>query len=257
MIPPDEATQGQSWSAEVYNTNARFVSDLGTIILQWLAVEPGERVLDLGCGDGALTLKLVEAGADVLGVDASEAMLEGARALGLNVQLMDGHALTFENEFDAVFSNAALHWMWQPEKVMAGAFRALKPGGRFVVEMGGFGNVAAIDAVLRAVGLATLGDKVTNTQACYYPTENAYGGFLEQAGFRVDHMELVPRPTPLLTELQGWLETFRQPFFDQFEGSIRAQVLQTVLAALKPDLCDEQGLWWADYVRLRFKAYRP
>lgn len=257
MTAPDQAAQTQRWSADAYDANARFVSDLGNIILQWLAVKPNEHVLDLGCGDGALTRELVEAGADVLGVDSSNTMLDAARALELNVQLMDGHALTFENEFDAVFSNAALHWMWQPEKVVAGAFRVLKPGGRFVVEMGGFGNVAAIDAVLRAVGLATLGDEVTHTQACYYPTPNAYGAFLKQAGFRVERMELVPRPTPLPTGLQGWLETFRQPFFDQFEEDRRKQVLQMILAALKPDLCDEQGLWWADYVRLRFEAYRP
>jgi len=257
VIPPNEATQGQSWSADVYEHNARFVSDLGNIIVQWLAVEPDERVLDLGCGDGVLTQELVAAGAEVLGIDASEDMLASARERGLNVELMDGHALTFDNEFDAVFSNAALHWMWQPEKVIAGAFHALRPGGRFVAEMGGFGNVAAIDAVLRAVGLGAVGNKVQNTHLCYFPTPNAYSALLEQAGFKIERMELAPRQTPLPTGLEGWLETFRQPFFDQFDEDTREKVLQQVLAALKPDLCDENGLWWADYVRLRFIAIKP
>src|SRR5215471_14123103 len=121
----------QSWNAAGYDKNARFVSDLGTEILAWLDPKPRERILDLGCGDGALTEKIAGAGAAVVGVDTSADFLSTARQRGLDVREMDGHALTFHAEFDAVFSNAALHWMTKPEAVLASIARALKPGGRF------------------------------------------------------------------------------------------------------------------------------
>src|SRR5208337_4503768 len=134
----------QSWSAAGYDENARFVSDLGGEILAWLDPKPGERILDLGCGDGALTEKIAAAGSSVTGVDTSPEFLAAARRRGLDAREMDGQALSFASEFDAVFSNAALHWMTAPEAVLAGIARALKLGGRFVAEFGGHGNVAAI-----------------------------------------------------------------------------------------------------------------
>src|SRR5688500_15143750 len=142
--------EAQSWSAEGYARNARFVADLGQPVLELLAPQPGERILDLGCGDGALTTKLVAAGATVVGGDASAELVAAAQALGLDARIADGQALAFEAEFDAVFSNAALHWMKQPDAVIAGVRRALKPGGRFVGEFGGHGNVAAIVTALVA-----------------------------------------------------------------------------------------------------------
>ncbi|HSG94518.1 MAG TPA: class I SAM-dependent methyltransferase, partial [Afifellaceae bacterium] len=129
---PTAATQ--RWSPDTYDDNVRFVTDLGAGVLEWLDPKPGERILDLGCGDGVLTVKLIESGADVVGADASEDFIQAARERGIDARLIDGHTLTFEKEFDAVFSNAALHWMTQPEKVIAGVARALKPGGRFVAE---------------------------------------------------------------------------------------------------------------------------
>ena len=141
----------QRWTADSYQQHTGFVPVLGAPVLDLLAPMADERILDLGCGDGALTEKLVAAGADVLGVDASEAMVEAARARGLDVRVQDGQALDFDRAFDAVFSNAALHWMLDPDAVIAAVHRALRPGGRFVGEFGGHGNVAAIRVAILAV----------------------------------------------------------------------------------------------------------
>ena len=132
-------TSRQSWSPERYARNARFVSDLGMPVVELLAPRSGERILDLGCGDGALTKKLVDLGCEVVAVDGSAAQVEGARALGLDARVMDGERLDFDAEFDAVFSNAALHWMKRADSVIDGVWRALRPGGRFAAECGGHG----------------------------------------------------------------------------------------------------------------------
>ena len=138
------------WVASDYATNAGFVPALGAPVLDLLAPRAGERILDLGCGDGVLTRRIAESGAEVVGVDTSESLLAAARAAGLNARAMSGEALAFDAEYDAVFSNAALHWMLDGAAVAAGVFRALKPGGRFVGEMGGHGNIASLRAALRA-----------------------------------------------------------------------------------------------------------
>ncbi len=140
----------QSWDPDSYARNARFVSDLGAPVVELLAPEPGERILDLGCGDGALTAKLVALGCRVVGVDASAAQVEACRRLGLDARVGDGQRLGFDAEFDAVFSNAAIHWMKRPDDVIAGVSRALSAGGRFVGEFGGYGCVEKIKRALIA-----------------------------------------------------------------------------------------------------------
>lgn len=247
------ATSSQVWQAESYDKNARFVSDLSGEVLAWLAAQPGERILDLGCGDGAITARLRDAGVDVVGCDVSDSLLAAAKARGLDVRHADGHALPFAAEFDAVFSNAALHWMTKPEKVVAGVRRALKPGGRFVAEFGGHGNVAAIVTAMRAAALVFGGDQAL-AGPWFYPTPAEYTALLVHAGFHVDRIGLFPRPTPLPTGLEGWLQTFRGVFFDQF-GERRAEVLAWVADLLRPSLCDQSGRWTADYVRLRVEAH--
>jgi trans-aconitate methyltransferase len=242
----------QSWSADAYGRNARFVSDLGGEILSWLDPRPGERILDLGCGDGALTERLAASGASVLGVDVSEDMLAAARRRGLDVLNCDARTLPFTAEFDAVFSNAVLHWVTEAE-VAAGRMRAaLKPGGRLVAEFGGHGNVAAIVTALRAASRLHGGDG-SLAAPWFNPTPDEYRAILEAAGFRVERIGLFPRPTPLPTGIEGWLMTFRKPFFDQLGDRSKA-ALDDVVQLLRPALCDTSGRWTADYVRLRVLA---
>ena len=140
----------QTWNPQDYGENARFVTDLGAGVVDLLAPRPGERILDLGCGDGVIAGKLMERGCRVVGVDLSPEFIEAAKARGVDARLMDGQALEFREEFDAVFSNAALHWMKRLDKAVEGVHRALKNGGRFVGEMGGQGNIARIEAATRA-----------------------------------------------------------------------------------------------------------
>ncbi len=245
------------WDANAYAANAHFVPALGAAVLTLLDPKPGERILDLGCGDGVLTEKLVDAGAVVVGVDASPDMIVAARARGLDAQVMDGQALTFNGDFDAVFSNAALHWMLEPKPVVAGVYRALKPGGRFVAECGGFGNIAAIRIGIRAV-LALHGYTLPVKDSQFYPTAEEYTALLADAGFTNIDAKLFARPTPLPTGMVGWLKTFRQGFLDTMgvPSSEQAALSEEISDFLKSSLTDSSGNWIADYVRLRFSAYK-
>jgi SAM-dependent methyltransferase len=245
----------QRWSASDYARNGRFVQEMAGAVFAMLAPRPGERILDLGCGDGTLTAEIKAAGADVLGVDLSDELLAVARMRGLRVRKVDGHALDFSSEFDAVFSNAALHWMRKPALVIAGVARALKPHGRFVGELGGHGNVAAIATAMRAIGKARNGNPEL-VAPWFFPTVEEYRELLAEGGFVVREIALVPRPTALKTGMEGWLRTFGRSFFDQFPEPERSEVLHEVIELLRPSLCDERGVWTADHVRLRFLAER-
>jgi len=247
---------GQQWDPEQYAHNARFVSDLGDPVVTLLGPQTGERILDLGCGDGALTRRLVELGCEVVGVDSSPEQIAAARALGLDVQCVDGTELAFKADFDAVFSNAALHWMKRPQAVAQGVFRALRSGGRFVGELGGKGCVATIrDALHRS--LTRRGVDPMTVDPWYFPSDVEYRGVLEGAGFTVESIALIPRPTLLPTDVRGWLETFAGSFVSALPSPARATFLDEVGEALRPKLCDANGKWTADYVRLRFHATKP
>jgi SAM-dependent methyltransferase len=245
----------QTWSPERYEKHARFVSDLGAPVVELLAPRPGERILDLGCGDGVLTEKLVALGCDVVGVDSSPEQIAGAGARGLDCRVANGEDLQFENEFDAVFSNAALHWMRRPDAVIAGVRRALRPGGRFVGEMGGDGCVAAIVAAL-AEALAHRGIDASRYHPWYFPTVEDYRARLQAYGFTVESIALFPRPTPLPGDVVGWLETFAESFMAPLAADDGPAFLAEVRDALRPLLADAAGNWTADYVRLRFAARR-
>ena len=243
----------QLWSAETYARNARFVAELGEPVVDWLDAKPGERVLDVGCGDGALTASIVARGADVIGIDSSGALIEAARARGIDARVMDVYALPFRGEFDAAFSNAALHWMREIDLVLANVARALKPGGRFVGEMGAHGNVAAITTAMLAV-LRAHGFDGEARWPWYFPTPVEFAERLEAHHFVVTRTTLIPRPTPLPTGMRGWLDTFALPFLAGVNDDEREDILQEVTSLLAPSLRGRTGAWTADYVRLRFAA---
>lgn len=248
--------QPQTWDPQRYERNARFVSDLGAPVLELLAPLAGERILDLGCGDGALTEKLREVGCDVVGVDASAEQVAGARARGIEAYAIDGCSLTFESEFDAVFSNAALHWMKPPQEPIAGAWRSLRAGGRFVGEFGGAGCVARLVGALER-RLEQRGINGRGRNPWYFPTDVDYRALLEAQGFEVSYAALIPRPTPLPGDVSGWLETFAESFVFALPEAERAAYIDEVREDLRPHLCDAAGNWTADYVRLRFAATKP
>lgn len=246
----------QTWNPDRYARNARFVADLGMPVFELLAPKSGERILDVGCGDGALTQKLVEIGCSVVGIDGSAEQVEAAKRLGIDARVMDGQAMIFQNEFDAVFSNAALHWMKRPDDVIAGVWQALKPGGRFVAEFGGYGCVEKIKSAL----IAALTSRGYNGEAAvpwYFPTVEEYGQRLEAGGFKINSIALIPRPTPLPGDITGWLETFAESFIKVLAEEERSDFIEEVREALRSKLCDSEGIWIADYVRLRFAAEKP
>lgn len=244
----------QHWDPDRYRAQAGFVAELGLPVVDWLAPQAGERILDLGCGEGALSAKLVALGCTVVGVDASPDQIARAQAEGLDARVVDGHDLDFQGEFDAVFSNAALHWMKRdPDAVIAGVARALKPGGRFVAECGGAGNVEAIRAALHKA-LTARGLDPAPLDPWYFAAPEDYAARLRAQGFTVERMEHFARPTPLPGDVTGWLATFAESFLKAVPAEAREGLLADVRAEVAPVLRAPDGSWQADYVRLRFSA---
>lgn len=251
------------WSASDYATNAAFVPELGAAALALLNPQPGELILDLGCGDGVLTEKITAAGARTIGLDSSEAMVEAARARGLEAYVADaesglaGHAERF-GRFDAAFSNAALHWMTEAHAVAAGMFAVLRDGGRFAGEMGGAGNLKTIRAALRAE-LEERGYRLPAEDPAWYPDPESFAKVYCGAGFVELRAELIERPTPLPAGVAGWVRTFRTGLLDtlmvpEWE---RGMIAAAVEARVEGELRRPDGSWTADYVRLRFWMKRP
>jgi trans-aconitate methyltransferase len=246
----------QQWHPDTYARNARFVSDLGAGVFDLLAPQPGEQVLDLGCGDGALTERLVAAGCRVIAIDSSAEQIGAARARGLDARRGRAETLPFKAEFDAVFSNAVLHWIPDAAAVIASVHRALKPGGRFVAEFGGAGCVQTVRlALIDAANRRGLDGAALDPW--FFPSEAAYRALLEAYGFTVPTLMLFPRPTPLPGDITDWLETFAQPFLGAVAPAQRRAFIQDVRAAVQPTLFDPARGWTADYVRLRFSAEKP
>jgi ubiquinone/menaquinone biosynthesis C-methylase UbiE len=245
----------QTWDPQTYGRDGAFVHGLAGGVLEWLAPQPGERILDLGCGDGQLTARIAATGAEVVGVDASPAMVAAARARGLVVDEASAERLPYSDRaFDAVFSNAALHWIRDQQSMLVQVRRVLKHGGRFVAEMGGHGNIAAIRVALMAT-LAKHGYGDREDGVNYYPTPGGYARRLERHNLRVERMELIPRPTKLeASGMASWLWTFRRGVLDSLPEELRQIVVDETCALLEPALRDEDGNWIADYVRLRFVA---
>ena len=232
------------------------MSDLGGPVVDLLSPQPDERILDLGCGDGALTERFVAAGCRVIAVDNSPEQVWAALERGLDARIADASNLRFDSIFDAVFSNAALHWIPDPKPVIDGVWTALKPGGRFVAEFGGTGCVASIrDAFGHALGAR--GIDAQSLDPWYFPTAEEYGARLTAQGFHVDTSILFPRPTPLPSDIRSWLGIFAQPFLSGVPEEDRPSLIDEVRTLLKPQLLTSEGVWVVDYVRLRVAATKP
>lgn len=239
----------QQWNAARYGAEARFVADLAAPLVDLLAPRPGEEILDLGCGDGALSAAIQERGAKVIGIDASGEMVAAARARGIDARVMPGEAIAFERAFDAVFSNAALHWM-DLAAVCAGVARALKPNGRFVAEMGGKGNVQSVVAALEQ---AFRRRRLKPPRPWIFPSPGTIGALLADQGFGIETLELFERPTRLPGDLSAWLEVFAGDYLALLPARERSGLVEEVRATLSPRLRSGGG-WTLDYVRLRFSA---
>ena len=245
----------QKWDPEQYARHARFVSDLGSPVVDLLDPQPGERILDLGCGDGVLTETLIAAGCQVVAIDSSPEQVRAARARGLDARIVDGTALPFNAEFDAVFSNAVLHWIKDADAALTSVVQALKPGGRFVAELGGAGCVASIREAF-TIALHRYGVDATTLDPWYFPTAKEYRSRLEAHGLTVESLNLFPRPTPLPSDVMSWLGIFAQPFFSGVAKSARPRLAADVRELLKPRLLNTEGTWVVDYVRLRIAAVK-
>jgi len=245
----------QTWDPLAYARNGAFVHGLAGGVLEWLNADVGEYILDLGCGDGQLTQRIAASGAQVLGVDASPEMVATARERGIEAELATAESLPFhDGTFDAVFSNAVLHWIRDQDAMLTQVHRVLKPGGRFVAEMGGHGNIAAIRVAL-AAELERHGFDDREEGVNYYPTAESYTQRMNRHGFRVEQIALIPRPTKLAENgMEGWLRTFRRGVLDGLPEGAREGLVKETTELLAPALRDEEGNWIADYVRLRFVA---
>jgi trans-aconitate methyltransferase len=245
----------QAWNAELYARNARFVSDLGMPVVELLDPKPGERILDLGCGDGVLTKKLEDMGCELVGIDSSPELVQAALKLGLDVAVGNATEMDFHEEFDAVFSNAVLHWIKDADRVIQKVFKALRPGGRFVAECGGDKCVETIQTAL-VTELANRGYDGWAASPWYFPTAQEYGERLARAGFDVRYIEVMARPTRLPGDISGFLETFAGNFTAILPAEDREAFIEDVRARLRPLLCADNGTWTADYTRLRFEVHK-
>lgn len=249
-----------NWNAVLYEDKHAFVWQYGEDLLQLLNPQPGESILDLGCGTGQLTDKIAQAGAQVMGVDYAPAMIEKARQNYPHIRFDVADASNFQVDkpLDAVFSNAVLHWVKQADSAIASIHQALKPGGRFVAEFGGKGNIQAIVKALYSA-LESIGIPQAQVEnPWYYPSIGGYATLLEQQGFDVIYSSLFARPTPLAEGEAGmanWIEMFASSFLTGLSTDQQIQIIRAVEEYLKPTLY-QQGTWTADYRRIRIVAIK-
>ena len=243
-----------SWNADKYNKHAHFVSELALPVVELLDPKVGEKILDLGCGEGRLGLEIAKQGAEVYGIDLSPEMVTQARANGLKAEVMSATEMPFDQEFDAVFSNAMLHWVRESELAVTHIAKALKSGGRFVAEFGGQGNVQHIVAAMRTVfGRHPVYGMFDDFW--FFPTPEQYTHILEQHGFEVSYIKLIPRPTPI-DDISHWLVVFTNGVTEHLNQSQTEQFRAEVREILTSSLYTQRDGWVADYVRLRVKAIK-
>ena len=246
----------QIWNPQEYRKSADFVPKLGEPVIELLEPKAGERILDLGCGTGILTKKLAEMGCSVIGTDASPEMVAAARELGVEAFLADAQTLKMDEKFDAIMSNAAIHWMPDHYAVVRRVWNLLKPGGRFAAECGGEGCVRIIREGMK-IALIKRGIDYKARNPWKYPELGAFSKILENQGFQVKFIARIDRPTPLPAGLHGWLEVFSASHTEGFSDAGREAFYKEVEDYCRPTLFDEKKGWTTDYVRLRFLAVKP
>ncbi|MEA5626324.1 methyltransferase domain-containing protein [Nostoc sp. UHCC 0251] len=248
-----------NWDTSLYQDKHAFVWQYGEDLLKLLNPQPGESILDIGCGTGQLTEKIAQAGAEVMGVDFASEMIEKARENYPHIRfdVADARNFQVDKPLDAVFSNAVLHWVKEADSAIASIHQSLKPGGRFVAEFGGKGNVQAIatalESALKAINIPTQA-----LNPWYFPSIGEYATLLEQQGFDVIYAMLFARPTPLADGEAGmanWIQMFASAFLAGLSGEQQIQVIRVVEEYLKPTLY-QQGTWIADYRRIRIVAIK-
>ena len=246
------------WDTELYDRKHSFVTKYGEDVLALLDAKPGERILDVGCGSGHLTKLIADAGAEVIGLDSSPEMIATAKQAYPTINFLVANAsdFSFDEPFDAVFSNAALHWVERAEAAVVCMACALEPGGRFVVEFGGKGNIVGIATALEQAIRRLHGREVKATN--YFPSIGEYSSLLEKHGIEVTSALLFDRPTKLEggeDGLENWIRMFRRELLTGFSDKEQQAIFAEVKIALRDKLFNE-GDWFADYRRLRITAFK-
>lgn len=242
------------WNVELYQNKHSYVWQYGSQVLEILDSKPGEHILDLGCGTGELTAEIAAKGARVVGLDAADSAIAQCRQQYPQIEFVvaNGADFSLKQNFDAVFSNAALHWIHPPAAAVNCIYRALKPGGRLVAEFGGKGNIARITEAIADI----LPRSAQNRW--YFPSIGEYTTLLEQQGFTVNFAKLFSRPTKLIGEdgLAHWLEMFAHKDFKEFSATSKTAIIAEIESQLRPFLYRDEN-WWADYCRIQIVAIKP
>ena len=257
---PDTPSTSKVWNAPEYQQSHSYIWQYGADLLGLLDPQPGERILDLGCGTGHLTAEIAKSGAGVVGVDSSADMVRAASQNFRDIAFLqaDARKLSFDEPFDAVFSNAVLHWIKEAEDVLDSITGCLKPGGRIVAEMGGKGNIEGVVTALRRALTSALGHPRKEVDPWYFPTIGQYSRLLEERGFEVSFASHFSRPTPQQEGEEGlrdWIRMFCSDFLSGLDDDVEDRVLTLVEQDLRPRMYDGVR-WTVDYRRLRFKARR-
>jgi 2-isopropylmalate synthase len=245
----------QNWNAEQYQKDASFVSQLGTPVLELLAPQSAEKILDLGCGDGTLTLQIQNRDCEVLGIDSSESMIAKAQAKGLKAQVLSAEKIDYHHQFDAVFTNAVLHWVDDIDAVVTNVYRALKANGKFIGEFGGQGNIQALTSQMSAT-FQEFPEFGEFHNPWYFPSTEEFALVLERTGFQIQYIELISRPTPLKSGIENWLDIFANNITNHLNSEQKEIFIAEVTKKLKPLIFSETEGWVADYVRIRFKTLK-
>ncbi len=240
------------WNANNYNKHADFVSILATPVVELLNPQKDEKILDLGCGDGTLAIDIEKVGAKVVAVDLSEDMVKKTNEKGIEAYVMSATELNFQNEFDAVFSNAVLHWVKEPEIALEKIYNALKDEGRFIAEFGGYGNIKHLTDAMQTV-FDRHPEYGEFNNPWYFPKEEEYKQLLQKSGFEVTYIEIIPRPTKI-DDISNWLNIFANGIVSHLEKEQQINFNKEVRAILKPIIYSQKDGWVADYVRLRLRA---